>query len=38
MAARRELGTLPPVIAALIRLLAREAGVSEKAWLASLPR
>ncbi len=31
-----ELDTLPPVIAALIRMLAREEGVSEAAWLASL--
>jgi hypothetical protein len=28
----------PPVIAALIRLLAREGGVSEAAWLAGLLR
>jgi hypothetical protein len=34
--AGRELDTLPPVIAALVRLLVREAGVSEEAWLASL--
>jgi hypothetical protein len=33
-----ELDTLPPVIAALIRMLAREAGVPAETWLASLLR